>query len=522
MRRLSLSLTMLLAIGCTRNEAQSPPDLAAFPGDLADPDLAAPDLANPDLAIAPDVDLASATDVDLLPLPIPTTTLTFTEQAGDVLNPERGWFGYTSIGGSFSKVRSPTDPAQTPPTTIATVKMDLDQTMATIPSATLTALTNTCASARSAGVKIVLRPVYRMDDSAGAGVDPSTAAFIVSHVAQLGQTLRDNADVILAVELGLLGPWGEFHSTPLVDDDDTWVDILDALLDELPTSRTVLVRRPCFKDHFFGATGPLLDAEQWSGTPRARVGHFNDCFLGDTTADQGTYQEPAAYITQNYSVDQWRAYTATDSRFAFVGGETCGNNARASCPSALLDLALFHWSFLGHGWYQPTVGPTGVLADCRDEITDRLGYRLVLEQATISQSVRPGDALQLSVTLRNEGFAPPVNPRPIDVVLQSGSTTYTALLTGDDVDPRRWAPGTTTTFARTIGVPSSALPDDYTLALWLPDAAPSIRARPEYAIRFVNQGTWGATTGYNLLTSTLSIAASAAPNGTTPDATFAP
>ena len=73
---------------------------------------------------------------------------------------------------------------------------------------------------------------------------------------------------------------------------------------------------------------------------------------------------------------------------------------------------------------------------------------------------------------------------------------------------------------RTIGVPASAVPDDYTLALWLPDAATSIRDRAEYAIRFVNQGTWGATSGYNLLTSTLSIATSAAPNGTTPDATF--
>jgi hypothetical protein len=466
--------------------------------------------------MAPEPDLASAADLagaDLTPLAVPATTVPFTELAGDVLNPERGWYGYVDIGGSFSKVRAPTNPTQTPPTTIALVKMDLDQNQAQIPQGTLDALVSTAAAARAAGVKIILRPVYRMDDQPASGVDPTSAPFVVSHVRQLGPTLQAQADVIAVAQLGMLGPWGEFHSSTLIDN-GAWVSILDALLEELPVSRMVQVRRPCHKDHFFGGRGPLTDGEAWSGSDVSRVGHFNDCFLGDTIADQGTYQNPTGIVPVR-SVAEWRDYAALDTRFTFVGGETCGNNARASCDAARADLTAFHWSYLGHGWYQPTVGPTGVLAACRAEITERLGYRLVLEEATFSTSVRPGNTLALTVRLRNEGYAPPINPRKVWVVLHDGTTTYRAEL---DVDPRRWSPGTSHTFTKTLAVPAAATPGNHSLSLWLPDSAPTIQDRSAYAVRFANDNTWNDATGYNTLTTTLSISPTAVENTAAPDA----
>ena len=478
-------------------------------------------------------------------LPVPTTTVTFTEQVGDVLNPERGWWRERDIGGSFTGIRDPIDPVATPPTTITLVKMDLDQTRAEIPKGTLDALAATAAAADDAGVKIVLRPVYRMDREPASGVDPTDVAFVVSHVRQLGPTVRAKADVIAVVQLGMLGPWGEFWESPLIDNGQ-WVAILKALLEEVPTSRMVQVRRPCYKVHFLRGgdpladADPLTDAEAFSGSDIARVGHFNDCFLGDTLADQGTYVNPPGVFPVK-SVDEWRAYAATDTRWTFVGGETCGNNLRASCESAVGvpaspgvpalpgDLAQFHWSFLGSGHYQPTVGPKGVLAACRDEITEHLGYRLVLEEAIHSTAVRPGDSLVLRVRLRNDGYAPPVNPRPVFVVLHAGATAYLAELGGADADPRRWAPaespgeaGETRTLSRTIAVPASVAEGTYALSLWLPDAGTSIRARPEYVVRFVNAGTWEAATGRNVLTRTLTISSEATENTDPADATFIP
>jgi hypothetical protein len=449
------------------------------------------------------------------PIPVPSTTVPFDEIGGDILNPERGWVGYTGIGGSFSGIRVPPDPVATPPTTVTIVKMDLDQTQAQIPQGTLDALVSTLAAARAAGVKVILRPVYRMDDSGASGADPTSAPFVVSHVRQLGQTLRDQSDVIAVLQMGMLGPWGEFHTSPLIDNGG-WVDILDALLEELPVSRMVQVRRPCHKDHYFKGRGPLLEVEAFNGSDVARVGHFNDCFLGDTLADQGTYENPTGIVPVR-TIAEWRTYGAADTRYTFVGGETCGNNARASCDAARTDLAQFHWSYLGHGWYQPTVGPTGVLAACRGEITERLGYRLVLEEAVHSTSVRPGQSLALAVRLRNEGYAPPINPRPVFAVLSDGATTYRAELTG--VDPRRWAPGQASTFSVTLGVPAGATAGMWSLSLWLPDAAMSIRDRSEYALRFANDKTWSASTGRNTL-STVAISPGAVENTTTPDATL--
>ncbi len=456
--------------------------------------------------------------MDLRASPVPTTTVTFTEQVGDVLNPERGWWRETAIGGSFGRIRDPKDSVATPPTTITLVKLDLDENQAEIPRSRLDALVATAAAARDAGVKILFRPLYRRNDTSGH--DPTDVAFVVSHVRQLGPTVRALADVMAVVQLGMLGPWGEFHSSSLIDN-GRWVAILHALLEEVPTSRMVQVRRPSYKDHFFGGRGPLTEAEAFSGSDIARVGHFNDCFLGDTLADQGTYVNPPGVLPVR-SVDEWRDYAATDTRWTFVGGETCGNNGRASCESALADLARFHWSFLGSGWYQPTVGPDGVLAACRDEITERLGYRLVLEQAIHSTAVRPGHSLVLRVRLRNDGFAPPVNPRPVFVVLQAGATAYLAELGGADADPRRWAPGQTRTLSRTIAVPASVAEGTHALSLWLPDPAPSIQARPEYAVRFVNAGTWEPATGHNVLTRTLTVSSGAIANTDPTDATFTP
>jgi len=445
-------------------------------------------------------DAAVAADLPQAAEEAPTATVSFTEQAGDVLNPERGWFGYTAVGGSFDGIRNPADPVATPPATLTVVKLDLDQTQAQIPEATLDALVATAAAARAAGVKIVLRPVYRPDDSAASGVDPTDAPFVVSHVQQLGPVVSAQSDVIAVVQMGLLGPWGEFHDSPLVDNGG-WPPLLAALLAQVPASRMIQVRRPVFKDQFFAGRGPLTDGEGWSGTDVARVGHFNDCFLANASDDEGTFVTPAG-ASPTRTVDEWRSWAAADTTYTFVGGETCGDNGRASCTAALADLAQFHWSFLGSGWYQPTVGPTGVLAACRDEITRRLGYRLILEQADFTSEIHAGGSLALTVRLRNDGFASLMNPRQVWVVLHSSAARYSVAL---DVDPRRWLPGTTSTFSGTLAIPDAAAPGSYTLSLWLPDAAPALADRAEYAIRFANENTWDPATGLNILATGVSI-----------------
>ncbi|GEM_PF-3516574 len=67
-----------------------------------------------------------------------------------------------------------------------------------------------------------------------------------------------------------------------------------------------------------------------------------------------------------------------------------------------------------------------------------------------------------------------------------------------DVDPRRWEPGEHT-FTAAVALPADLRPGEYTLALWLPDPAETLRTAPHYAIRFANEGIWDAAHGWNVL-----------------------
>jgi hypothetical protein len=440
--------------------------------------------------------------------PVPKTTTNYTELAGDVLNPERGWWKSIDIvnGRNFTSTR-------TAGRSIAYAKMILPSDVDTLPATLLSNVQLGLNAARSAGIKVILRPYYHETYPTDGTLDPSVTR-VVSHVNQLAPLFSSNVDVLMLVQAGFVGPWGEFHSSHLLTSGE-WTQVINALLNALPVSRMTQFRTPTRKDSYFPGHGALADAEAFNGTQVARSGHYNDCFLASDT-DSGTYPSNA--------IETWKTFVEQDTRFTPMGGETCPNGLRAACGTAVPEMVRLHWSFIDEGYWANVVDPTtGLWAQptaCRPEITERLGYRFVLEQATYSQAVRPGDLLELTAQLRNEGFANPFNARPLYVVLKGNGVTYAALLAGNDADPRRWVPGQVTTFSRRLGVPSSVVPGTYTLALWLPDAGSAIKTRPEYAIRFLDTGVWEATTGHNLLTTQFSVSTSATPNTGTPDATF--
>ncbi len=437
---------------------------------------------------------------------VPRTTRTYTELTGDVLNPERGWHDWIDIVTDRNVTST-----RTGGKTLSYARVILPSNVDTLPATLLTNIGLGLAAVRTAGTKVVLRFYYHEVYPNGENLDPAVAR-VVSHIGQLKTVLANNADVISVIEAGFVGPWGEFHSSHLVTSGE-WKQVIDALFAALPAGRMMQFRTPMRKDAYFPAHGALADAEAFTNTNVARAGHFNDCFLASSD-DSGTYATPVA---------TWKTFVAADTRFTPMGGETCASPGRADCTTARTELAQLHFSFLNSNYHLGVVHPTtGLWAQqgCRDEITRKLGYRFVLERATHSQAVRPGDRLELDVTLRNDGYASPFNARPVYAVLQGNGATYEVQLAGADVDPRRWWGGQSHTFSRRLGIPASVTPGTYTLSLWLPDAAATIRTRPEYAIRFANNAVWSTTAGHNELTTQLEISASATANTGAADATF--
>jgi hypothetical protein len=331
---------------------------------------------------------------------------------------------------------------------------------------------------RAAGLKLVLRFTY----SGNIGDADAPKAIVLQHIAQLKPLLMAHGDVLAALQAGFIGAWGEWHgSTHGNDNDGVRREVVTALLDAIATSRMVQVRTPMFKQALTGPA-PLAESEAFKPTPRARIGHHNDAYFSDVN-DMGTYVDPA----------KGKEWVAQDSRFVVNGGETT-DKPKGGGAEFVAEMEKTRWSFC-HLRYADGVKAAWEKEGHLGAIRRRLGYRFTLLDVAMPKSVKPGGTLELTIRLRNDGFAAPFNPRPLHVVLSSPAAKYDAKLS---VDSRKWEPGEHKVTVR-VSIPSKAPRTAYRLALALPDNAPSLAARPEYAVRFANGEVWDAKEGLNVL-----------------------
>jgi len=145
------------------------------------------------------------------------------------------------------------------------------------------------------------------------------------------------------------------------------------------------------------------------------------------------------------------------------------------------------------------------------EIRKRLGYRFILLQAQLPDSLKPGSTFAMNFDVYNHGFASPYNPRLLEVILRDSDTHATYRLT-TSVDPRFWQPEDTVHVQITGGIPDDLPQGAYQVLLHLADPVDTLRYRPEYAIRFANQDIWEDSTGFNDLHHPLVIDPQAAGN----------
>jgi hypothetical protein len=490
--RTSLTLALMCVGSCSKPAAPPPADAAVTL--IRDAALAAADATASEPPPAAPVDAAAVVVGDAAAPPAPAgcagggatevRTLgpklfrdganpTGDRECWEVLNPERGFFEFHDL-----RALGPLAPVRERGFTLIYGKVHIPEYRARdLDAALLDRLGAAFAAVRAAGLKVLPR-IYYADD---LGQPDAPLDRVLAHLQQLTPLLRANADVIAVLHPGFVGAWGEWHgSTNGLTEPAARKKIYDALLAALPADRTTLSRRPSFKQEAYG--GPLTAATAFSGEPLARVGHLNDCFLASED-DLGTYQRPGE-----------RDYALADSAFVPVGGETCGPfPPRSACPSALEELARFHWSFLNAD-YHPEVISGWREARCFETIQCRLGYRfLVLRHETPARAKR-GETLDLSVRLTNDGYARLYNPRPVQLVL-AGPERQQLPVTAD---PRRWGPGETIDLCLEAHLPAAMPPGRYQLGLALPDAAPSLADRPAYSVRIPNL-VWDAATGTNLL-----------------------
>lgn len=436
------------------------------------------------------------------------TSITYTDSQAQLANPERGLYKYSATSSNPYTVLDEStliEYKSTQGISLLYRNFQLNNFLTkNISAEYLANMTRDFETVRTTGMKLIVRFSY--SESENVRQRDASKLMMLRHIQQLKPILQANSDVIAVLQTGFIGTWGEWYYTSQADFggwgfDNTSLspdqvnnrkEIVTALLDALPANRMLQLRNIDAKQNFY-SLDPLNKQTAYLGTPAARIGFHNDCFLANDT-DSGTFSNPA----------EQRTYLAQESNFVPVGGETCKLNApRTDCSSAMQEMQQFHWSFLNLDYY-PEVIHGFQKYDCLQEIEQKLGYRLLLKSALLPKVVGSNDYLSISITLQNLGYAAPFNPRKVYVVLQNTATGAEIKLPLT-TNIRSWFGSTEFTLNENLKLPENIPVGTYSMHLFMPDEAAKLAANSAYAIQLANQNTWDAATGFNALQHNLTI-----------------
>ena len=433
------------------------------------------------------------------------STITYSPTAIVINNPERGFYRHTEThSSSYTNLDQTTlNGFRSNNTTLILRVFYLENFISTPISTTyLNAMQADFNKIRNAGLKCVVRFAY--SDSENSKNRDASKAQILSHILQLKPLLETNSDIISVMQAGFIGSWGEWYYTdyfginPTATDYANRKEVIDAILSALPNSRMIQLRTPLLKQKTFDTTTALTQSQAYNTSNMARVGHHNDCFLASPD-DFGTYSNVSSEYT----------YLAQETKYTPMGGETCAvNEPRSACPTALSEMEKFHWSYLNLD-YNPNVISGFQSGDCFKDIQNRLGYRFELVSGLFPQTATIGSTMNITLKIKNNGFAALYNPRMAYLVFRNTSDNQEYAITLN-TNPRLWASGVTQTITENLTLPADIIAGNYKLYLKIPDSNEALSKRPEYSIRMANESVWESTTGYNSLMHTISVGSSLA------------
>ena len=416
-------------------------------------------------------------------------------------NPERGFYVANEVHSATGRglVDAVMKSARTVGRSLYLLEFHLTDYVATdIEEAYLQTIRANFESLRRGGLKCILRFCYSNSDAVSAKPWDATPEQVHKHIEQLTPLIREYYDVIMVVQAGFIGSWGEWYYTDNFKNNADRKALVDKLLEVVPESRQIELRTPAYKMNLYGykLADTLTRAEAHQPTTKARLAGHNDCYVSSAD-DVGTFRN---------SND--RKYWAAETQYTIMGGESCALTQYCNCEGkegsyngALKDLAVNHFTYLNSGYHQDVI-KRWKEQGCLEEIKKRLGYRYALDEAKFSGEPKAGKDFDIEISLHNEGFAPVQNPRDAELVLAdaSGKVVKTWAL---DSDPRYWMPEEKVTVNQTVTLPAG-LSGNVTLYLNLPDPCENLHNNPLFSIRLANKDAngndvWEESTGYNRL-----------------------
>lgn len=316
-------------------------------------------------------------------------------------------------------------------------------------------------SIRRRGGTCTIRTSYDID--CRGDQDPGLTTTL-THAKQLAEIYSDYEDVIHYVEVGMFGTCGEQTS----GSGEHMVKTLQVFLDNSSSGIKYGMRSPQtvglwlgLKDYYEKGgwyiypdwridSKRFQDSAQARGELMTRVGLYNDGYLGSDD-DLGTYLETGGAqgpITREHIIEWMEEY----GKVVPYGGDfVCNYNGDKRPPLNTGKYLAYegfrtHTSYIGGSMsdkcynFMDTVtfvGPDPEYSGKTKEkeyARDHFGYRFVLRDSKIIESVGIGGLLKMNLKIQNVGFANNLVSKKATVILKNGSTTLELPM---NVDPTK-------------------------------------------------------------------------------------
>lgn len=83
----------------------------------------------------------------------------------------------------------------------------------------------------------------------------------------------------------------------------------------------------------------------------------------------------------------------------------------------------FHWDYINIDYFEAAITAWGNQG-CLDVIKKRIGYRFVLQYAVFDDTtIETGSKLNFGLSILNDGFSSPYNPRSFELVLRQKASS---------------------------------------------------------------------------------------------------
>lgn len=253
--------------------------------------------------------------------------------------------------------------------------------------------------------------------------------WVLRHVEQLAPVLSKNTDVIVALEMGMHGAYGEMHSDTSITYDRV-AEATNLMLRNTPPELKILTRTGNYSAKVLGfdnwGVDFRIDGEKFAEIAKAkgdtmyRVGMFNDGYLG-TQYDYGTWGADCKTSICREEGVAWLEKYGINTPYGGEALTTAGGFEVINTPEFLsYEGFRTHTSYLNVQWNNNLIDGwkkshfegkdfeyDGSKIDSLTGfkyVNDHLGYRFVLRESWMSDTVGFDHVLHAKFRVQNVGF----------------------------------------------------------------------------------------------------------------------